>query len=240
MDYNRKIKEKFGQTALPCVLYLTLDGNVPTPPMIEWAGDFQVLRFDYLSEEVGKWKATEVIQTKPINLWPLLPLTEGGRERERIEYVLDQLQEKEDARLLKLTCIFALYAFDHYQHTIPKWLNGRILHMEKGVRDLPIIRDFMHEEREQGREEGREEEHKKSLTLMRKVLVRLVQKRFTRLDPLVRKQAALITSLPVLVDLHDKILMAKTTKEARQYLNSWKEVDKTQLHNGTSDPLPED
>ncbi|HLZ62825.1 MAG TPA: hypothetical protein VKR06_38240 [Ktedonosporobacter sp.] len=113
--------------------------------------------------------------------------------------------------------------------------------MEKGVRDLPIIRDYMREEREQGleegrekgreegleqgREEGREEERKKALKKelrsLRNVLVGVVEVRMPELRDLARQQAALIEKPQILHALTLNLAKAQTLEEAQRYLLNW-------------------
>src|SRR5579859_984701 len=238
LDYTIVIDKLYGQTALPCVLYLAPQGNVPTPPLVKYAGDVQVIRFDYLSEDVSKWQAEEVLQNKPIALWPLLPLTQGGLERERIESLLDDFQEKKAYTLYELMYIFTLYAFDHYRHSLPTWLLGRRTEMDKAVRDFPIIRDMIREEgerkhaigREEGREKGLEEGLekglekglKKELRSLRGVLVDIVVARMPELRDIAKRQAALIDKPEVLRALTRKVARAQTPEEAQGYLLYWR------------------
>jgi len=85
------------------------------------------------------------------------------------------------------------------------------------LEDVPIVQEWIGWGLEEGEERG-----------IRKSLVRMVQKRFPSLADLARAQVSSITSVTILEDLIDRIVVARTAKEAQSCLTEWREIYKDQ------------
>jgi predicted transposase YdaD len=223
LDYNRKIEEQHKKTALPCVIYLLLDGNPPSSPLIKRAGNIQVHRFDFRSLHIGEWRAEDLLAGPILVFVALLPFTIGGRDRRLVKRMLEKLQQEGDEDLVNIGTTFAEYAFDHY-HADLKWLKREIEKM-KPLRELPFYKEMLEEGRAEGREEGLEEG---SLVSLRNLLVEIVDARWPELEELAQEQADLIDKPEILHALTLKVALAKTGKQAERYLHTWHKPGKKQ------------
>src|SRR5579859_6732168 len=73
LEYNFEARRAHNLPVYSCVIYLKSDGLVPKPPLV-WKipGGREVLRFHYLSVELGGLFTEELRQTGRVGLLPLL------------------------------------------------------------------------------------------------------------------------------------------------------------------------
>ncbi len=220
LEYNRRIREKHGQTALPCVIYLLKDGNEPPSPLIMWAGRFQVIRLDFRSIHVGDWQAENLLARSDVDLLPLLPFTIGGRDIRLVKRMLERLRQEGSKLLLDIGIAFAEYAFDHY-HGDLEWFHREVDNM-KEMRDLPLFKAW----REEGREEERAEAYQRELAAARSLLIEIVEARMPHLKELAQEQADLIDKPEILRTLTIQLAVAQTSKQAERSLRNWNKPTK--------------
>src|SRR5262249_8933254 len=140
------------------VIYLLLDGNPPTSPLIKRAGKIQVHRFDFRSVHVGEWRAAELLAGSGLVFVGLVAFTLGGGGKRLVKEMLQRLQGEGDEELFNIGATFAEYAFDHY-HADLKWLQREVKNM-KPLRELPMYKEMLEEGRAEGLEEGLEKGEK--------------------------------------------------------------------------------
>lgn len=219
------------------VIYLTKeDGIVESPYILEEVpGEpahvffFRNLKLWEIPLEVFKREGSE-------GLLALLPLTEGGNNREVVEEMIAELKARNRTDLLLLGWAFAGLVLK--QGADVEWLRERFNEMEDLFQDSPVYQLIAQEKLEKGLEQGLEKGLKlglqqglqqglekgleqglqQGLQQVRQMLVRRVQKHFPVLAPLAQEQAALIEDLEVLNNTIDAIIDAETVEEARHVL----------------------
>ena len=70
-----------------------------------------VMRFEYGNTALWKKSPEDLLGLKHMELIPLLPLTNGGMEREVVEYMFARLPGKQYRQLATMGFLFAALAF---------------------------------------------------------------------------------------------------------------------------------
>ena len=145
-----------------------------------------------------------------VGLLPLLPLTQDGARREVVEEMISGLVSAEKTESLWIGYALASKVFKDDL----KWLKRRFAMLEDILRDTPVYQEVLAEGLEKGMEKGLE----KGLETQRQTLLDIVQERFPEIASLARRQADTIEDPEILRHLIVKVSIAKTSKEAEQYL----------------------
>src|SRR5713226_1073913 len=136
LEYNFEARRIHKLPVYSCVIYLKSDGDVPKPPLV-WRtpGSREILRFHYLSIELGELSAEEIRQTGRVGLLPLLILTKDGARHEVVEEVITGLEVAEQFNLLPITKLLASLVFK--SEADQNWLEGRFAVLNEILRNTP-------------------------------------------------------------------------------------------------------
>src|SRR5438874_10748450 len=108
LGYNYRFTQNdpLHRTAYSIVIYLRSVSQPPQSPLVHTFLDWQqVIRFDYGSIELAKLEAQEFLDLGLPGLLPLLPLTKGGTEHERVLTMFDRLQQTTRSDLMAVGAI---------------------------------------------------------------------------------------------------------------------------------------
>jgi predicted transposase YdaD len=202
------------------VIYLTEKGTIDEPPYRTALKDGRSIHtFDY--ENILLWKVPpEVLKQKGMEgLLTLLPLTQGA-EFARDEVTRDMIQGlraagKDDLLPLGYTVLGLVYKTQADKQAI-----RRIIAMFAGkLEESWYYQDVIAQGIEQGKQQGIEQgiEQGKVQTL-RSMLIRVAETRFPDVLPLAQQEAERSTTPAELNAKVNKLLIAKTSEEARQAL----------------------
>src|SRR2546421_7480503 len=134
------------------------------------------------------WKKSpeDLLDLKHIELIPLLPLTDGGMEREVVEYMFTRLAGKRYRQLATMGFLFATLAFRRAKRKDDQeWLERRFKSMHDILRESPAYQWILEEGREEGREEG--------IQAMQQAAINVVVARFPNLEPLARARITAVS-----------------------------------------------
>ena len=99
--------------------------------------------------------ARESLGLKHIELFPLLPLTQGGMEREVVEEMFARLAGEQSRQLATMGFLFAALVFHRSKrYSDQEWLESRYNHMHDILRESPAYQWILDEGKEEGRAEG--------------------------------------------------------------------------------------
>jgi hypothetical protein len=143
------------------VAYLTSNEQIDRPPLC-WPtlGEHgkDMLRFEYSNTEMWKKSSDDLLGLKHMELLPLLPLTQGGTEREVVELMFARLVGEQSRQLATMGFLFAALAFHRSRrYSDQEWLESRYKHMHDILRESPAYQWILNEGREEGRAEGKAE-----------------------------------------------------------------------------------
>jgi len=210
LHYTVTTKLEQKKPVLACVIYLLRDGQKPTSPLVwDIPNGYEVLRFRFLSIEIGKLTPQDIL-SKDIALWPFLPLTQGGEQRKIITGMLEELKCNDNEALIPLALTFATLAYRNSLDDLD-WLKRRMSMLGDIIRESPFYQWILEEGMEKGVEQGFES-----------ALQTLVHVRFPQLSPLAEERVPLLRKPELLNDLIAKIGTAQTVEEAEQFLLSCK------------------
>lgn len=216
------------RTVHSCVIYLRPVSNPPQPPLVRiFITGREIMRFDYDSIELAEMEAEELLNLGLPGILPLLPLTKGGSEHERVLTMFDRLQQTTRTDLIVVGATFASLAYGQDNRAEQDWLRKVIQDMQDIIQQTPLYQFWTREALEEGLKAGKAEgllEGK--LAGMRQTLVSIVRARFPRLAGLARTQAAQINDPDVLDDLIIQISTASKAQEVRRALLGEDENDK--------------
>jgi len=199
------------------VIYLVKeDGIVESPYILEDVpGEpahiffFRNLKLWEIPLEVFKREGSE-------GLLALLPLTEGGNNREVVEEMIAELQARDRTDLILLGWGFAGLVLKTLADV--EWLKERFNAMEDLFQDSPVYQLIAQEKLEKGVQQGLQQGVQQGLQQLRQILVHHVQKHFPVLAPLAQEQAVLIEDMEVLRNTIEAIIDAGTIEEVRRIL----------------------
>jgi hypothetical protein len=202
-------------------------------------GDNEVLRFHFLSIEMGKLTPEDILQTQQTGLYPLLPLTKGGAERQEVERMFRELGGTGQTELELIGFTLASLVFRQKNGADQNWLIRRFQQMHDMIRETPIYQLILQEGREEGLEEGIEKGIEKGIeqgliegiekgqrNALRQAVIDVVQERFPKLVRLAKKQVIVIEDIALLRHLVVKVSIAQTAQEAKEQLLAVDEDDK--------------
>jgi len=221
LEYNFEARRVHMLPVYSSVIYLKSDGEVPKPPLI-WKipGDREVLRFHYLSIELGELYTEEIRRTGRVGLLPLLLLTKDGARHEVVEEVITGLEVAEQYDLLPITKLLASLVLK--SEADQKWLERRFAVLDEILRNTPAYQKILKEGRaeglEEGLEKGRQEALQQELQRQRDALLDVIRARFPKIIRQAKKQVASIEDTSILLHLIIKMTTVPTAEEATQLL----------------------
>jgi predicted transposase/invertase (TIGR01784 family) len=229
LEYNFEAKRIHKLPVYSCVIYLRSDGNVPKPPLVWTIPDGrEVLRFHYLSIELGKLSTQDLRRTGRVGLLPLLILTKDGARREVVEEIIIELEEAKQYNLLPITELLASLVFQN--EADQDWLKGRFDMLDEVLRNTPAYQRILKKGRDEGLDEGLEKGLEKGLEIGRQdalqqelrrqrvVLQDVVKVRFPRIVHQTKKQINVIEDPEKLALLIIKMTTVPTAEEAQQLI----------------------
>jgi predicted transposase YdaD len=154
-----------------------------------------------------------ILNTGLTGLFPLLPLTEGGKTPEVLDTMIEALVAIEEKDLLVFAYTLASLVFKSEEDK--KMLKRRFAMLGEILRDTWAYQEIMQEGREEGIQEGLE----KGLLALRQILVGVIQASFPELVSFAGEKAERIKDTKVLQDVTLKLLAAKKIEEARRILD---------------------
>src|SRR5205085_7389895 len=128
-------------------------------------GDREVLRFHYLSIELGELYTEEIRRTGRVGLLPLLLVTKDGARHEVVEEVITGLEVAEQYDLLPITKLLASLVLKSEADQV--WLERRFALLDEMLRNTPAYQKILKEGRAEGLEEGLEKGLEKGLEVGR-------------------------------------------------------------------------
>ncbi|TMD92899.1 MAG: hypothetical protein E6I79_04385 [Chloroflexi bacterium] len=221
LEYNFEARRVHMLPVYSSVIYLKSDGEVPKPPLI-WKipGDREVLRFHYLSIELGELYTKEIRQTGRVGLLPLLLMTKDGARHEVVEEVITGLEVAEQYDLLPITKLLASLVLKSEADQV--WLERRFALLDEILRNTPAYQKILKEGRaeglEEGLEKGRQEALQREIQRQREALLDVIRARFPKIVRQAKKQVASIEDTSILLHLIIKMTTVPTAEEATQLL----------------------
>jgi predicted transposase YdaD len=212
LEYNFEARRAHNLPVYSCVIYLKSDGLVPKPPLV-WKipGGREVLRFHYLSVELGGLFTEELRQTGRVGLLPLLLLTKDGARHEVVEEIITGLEVAEQFDLLPITKLLASLVFKSEADQV--WLERRFAVLDEILRNTPAYQKILKE----GRQEALQEEHE--------ALLDVIRTRFPKIERQAKKLVEGIEETSILLRLIIKMTTVPTAEEAIQLLLDANEND---------------
>src|SRR5712692_4132959 len=164
---------------------------------------------------------------KPFGLYPLLPLTKGGADRQEVERMFRELGETGQTELELIGFTLASLVFRQKNSADQNWLIRRFQQMHDIIRETPIYQLILKEGREEGREEGIEKGIEQGLiegiekgqrNALQQAVVDVIEERFPKLMRLAKKKVIFIEDIVLLRRLNVKVSIAQSEEEAKQHL----------------------
>ena len=145
-----------------------------------------------------------------MELIPLLPLTDGGMEREVVEYMFARLAGKGYRQLATMGFLFAALAFrQSRRYSDQEWLERRFKYMHDILRESPAYQWILDEGREEGIQQG-----------MQQAVINMVVARFPELESLARARITAVSNLERLQHLIIDLTISHNQEEAQRVLLS--------------------
>ena len=221
LEYNFEARRVHKLPVYSCVIYLKSDGKVPKPPLV-WKipGGREVLRFQYISIELGELFTEEIRRTGRVGLLPLLILTKDGARHEVVEEVITGLEVAEQYNLLPITKLLASLVLK--SEADQNWLERRFAVLDEILRNTPAYQKILKEGRaeglEKGLEKGRQEVLQRELQRQREALLDVIRTRFPKIERQAKRQVEHIGDTSILLRLIIKMTTVPTAEEATQLL----------------------
>jgi predicted transposase YdaD len=204
------------------VIYLTRNEEIEQPPLC-WPthgkrNNEQSL-FDYGNTAMWKKSPEDLLDLNHMELIPLLPLTDGGMERDAIEYMFARLPGKQYRQLATMGFLFAALAFRRAKRkNDQEWLERRFSHMHDILRESPAYQWILDEGREEGREEGIQQGVQRGVQAMQQAAIDMVIARFAELESLARARITALSDLERLQHLIIDLSIARSPEEMKRVL----------------------
>jgi predicted transposase YdaD len=215
LEYNVLIRRQQNLPVLSCVLYLSPGGTVPISPL-RWnvPGEPEVLTFHFKSIQVSQLLPQELIGLDSVELLTLLPLTDGGKRQEMIDYMLQTLRQHGDRELEVIGFAFATLVVRN-DTTTTSWLKERFDTMEDDFGDIPLFQGIKDKAFNAGEQRG-------EVNASRRVIISIVEQGFPNLLTLAQQQIEMIEDPRTLQSVVVNLALASTEEQARQALLSWR------------------
>jgi predicted transposase YdaD len=188
------------------VIYLRKAGKIAESPLVRTFPDGEeVHRFFFRVIKMWEVPAESVLQTGWLGVLPLVTLTDGGKQPEVVNEMIDRLASAQEYDLLAISEVVGGLVFTKGPEL--EWFKRRFNMFQDILRESPIYQEIVEQGLEKGKIQGQ-----------REMLLDLVQSRFPELLTLAKQQTDGITDPGVLPSLNHKLLAVQTIEEARQIL----------------------
>jgi predicted transposase YdaD len=224
LEYNILASRQYDHLPVSSyVICLREEADVAEPPFIRHFLDEEgeeVHRFSYRVIRVWLIPTEVLLQSGRMGLLPLVTLTQGGKQPEAVNMMINRLAEAEEWDLLAISRLLGGFVFK--KEAEREWFRKRFTMHQDILRDSwvyqEIGQEFLEQGIEKGLEKGREEERKQRLQDLRQMILSLVQVRFPELTEQANQQAESITDPELLKALNLKLLAAQELDEAKKIL----------------------
>jgi len=198
--YNVLLRWQYKLPVRSEVIYLTRNEQIEQPPFC-WPTPGKRTKeqsqFDYGNTAMWKKSPEDLLDLKHMELIPLLPLTDGGMEREVVEYMFARLVGKQYRQLATMGFLFATLAFRRAKRKDDQeWLESRFKYMHDILRESPAYQWILEEGREEGiqlgMQRGIQQGMQRGVQAMQQAAINVVIARFAELESLA---SARITAL---------------------------------------------
>ncbi|HEX3640954.1 MAG TPA: hypothetical protein VHV10_06670 [Ktedonobacteraceae bacterium] len=228
--YNILLRWEF-EHVLPVrseVIYLTKNEQIEQPPLC-WPtlgkhnGEESI--FDYGNTEMWKKLPEDLISLEHMELLPLLPLTQGGMQREVVEYMFALLPGEQYRQLAMMGFLFAALAFRRARHySDQEWLERRFSHMHEILRESPayqwILDEGIEEGIQRGIQQGVQQGREEGILAMQQAAINMVIARFAELESLARARITVVSNLERLQHLIIDLSITHSQEEMERVLLS--------------------
>lgn len=220
LEYNLLATLTYEKPVLSWLILLRPMPEAPHPPLISALFDeMEVWRFSYAIMKVWEISADELLQTGLIGLLPLLPLTNGGTEPERLATTIATLYAADEYELLSLTKLLAGLVMKHKSQ---QDLLERLFAMYKDiVEESWVYQQIVQRGLEKGLEKGLEQGLEKGLGLgEQRALVAIIQRRFPDIVPTAKELIDGITDADTLEKLVGEVSVAQNAQDVLHILRT--------------------
>jgi predicted transposase YdaD len=215
LEYNFLAFRQYGLPVYSYLIYLRKDGAVATSPYIRrFPNGEEVHRFSFKVINLWEIPAEMFLRMGWLGLFPLLPLTKGGKRPDMVQTMIDHLTAAGEWDLLAASRVVGGLVFK--QKTEREWFRRRFLMFQDVLRESWVYQEIGQE----FLEEGRKEERQQALQRERRMITNLVQRFFPDLSALAQQQVDTITDPEMLYRLHLKLIAVQQSEEARRILLS--------------------
>jgi predicted transposase YdaD len=192
------------------VIYLVEESPlVRSPYVIRLPDGRPTQRLDF--ETIKLWEiAPELIEQEGlVGLLPLLPLTKGGKTRETVDRMIEDLTKAGRQDLFVVGYAFSSFVFTGEGDD--EWLKARFFMQHDILKNTWVFQEILKEGREEGREEGLQQGKKQAI-------LRFVELRFPTLLALAKQTVEQKMSVEQLEMMLDKLYQMNTLEEAQTAL----------------------
>ena len=224
LEHNIQANREYGPLPVySYVIYLVEDGNISEPPLVKTLPDGrEILRFYYGSIKLWEISSETVLNTGLSGLFPMLPLTRGGKKPEVLDEMLDTLVATESQEYL--TIAYALASLVFRSEGDKKMLKRRFAMLGEILCDSWVYQEIMDEGRDeglrQGLQQGIQQEREEFLQTLRNLLIGTLQATFPDLVQLAIRRTPSMKDPAILQNVTLKLLTAKNIEEAKLILTS--------------------
>jgi len=207
------------------VIYLTKNEEIEQPPLC-WPTlgkrNGEKSLFDYGNTKMWKKLPEDLIGLEHMELLPLLPLTQGGMQREVVEYMFARLPGEQYRQLATMGFLFAALAFHRSKRYIDReWLERRFSHMHEILRESPAYQWILDEGIEEGIQRGRQQGIQQGIQQgMQQAVINMVVAHFPELEPLARARITAVSNLERLQHLIMDLSISHSQEEMKRVLLS--------------------
>lgn len=216
-EYNVLTNYLTGRPVYSVVIYLAKRGTiVESRYEEEIAGQIRLLTF----ASIKLWEVPAEVLKQPglEGLLPLLPLTQGGKNREVVEETIARLQATGHQDLLPLSYAFAALVLTETADKL--WLKERFEKMHDILEESWAYQEMVQKGLLQGIEQGIEQGIGKGVLAMQQTAINVVIRSFADLEELARTKIAAINNLERLQQLILDLAISHTQEQMKQVLLS--------------------
>jgi hypothetical protein len=217
LEYNVLTTLEHNRRVLSCVIYLRKDSNIAESPLI-WAlpDGRETLRFYFIVIKLWDISAEEIIGKGLLGLFPLVPLTKGGKRHELVEEMIIELAAAEKYELLSQAKTIAGLVFRDEAER--EWLERIFAVYHDIIEESWVYQEYV--------QKGIEKERQQELRRQRQALLTIIQWRFPGMVDLVKKQIDALDDPDSLQNLIVQISITQNSQEAEQALIASSKNDK--------------
>ena len=207
------------------VIYLTSNEKIDRSPLcwpMPGERDREMLRFHYGNTEMWKKSPDDLLRLGHMELLTMLPLTQGGMERDVVEMMFARLMGEQYRHLATIGFLFAALAFHRSKrYHDQEWLERRYNHMHDILRESPAYQWILDEGREEGKAEGRAEGKAEGKAEgLQQSAITIVVTRFADLEEVAKTRITAVDNLERLQHLIVDLLISHSQEEMERVLLS--------------------